>query len=119
MVEVRGTNSKQTVFGRLVALRQLYTQCPLNRHFLQQARLKMPNQYKPLRVFLSCLKLGFPHRSQVPLSIAPLDLVETHIRRYHAQGVSFDKMVPLLAKHYDTDSYGLGCVSFLFSLYAS
>ena len=71
----------------------------------------MPNQHKPLRAFLSYLEL-FSSITQV---IAPLDLVETHIRRYHAQGVSFDKMVPLLSKHYDTDSYGLGCVSFSFS----
>jgi len=43
--------------------------------------------------------------------VAPLDLIETHIRRYHSQAVSFDKMVVFLRKHYDTDSYGLGYVS--------
>ena len=42
--------------------------------------------------------------------IAPLELIEEHIRRYHEQGFSFDKMVPLLKKHFDQEVYGLGCV---------
>jgi hypothetical protein len=47
--------------------------------------------------------------------LAPLDLVEVHIRSLYSQGVTYEKMVPLLRKHYDTNSYGLGYVSFSFS----
>ena len=43
-------------------------------------------------------------------SLAPIHIVETHIRRFHAQGVSYDKMIPMLRKHYDTNAYGLGYV---------
>ena len=35
--------------------------------------------------------------------IAPLELIEEHIRRYHEQGFSRDKMVLLLKKHYDEE----------------
>lgn len=44
------------------------------------------------------------------LILVPLELIEEHIRQYHAQGFSFDKMVPLLKKHYDNEVYGLGSV---------
>ena len=47
--------------------------------------------------------------------LAPLHLVEEHIRRFHSQGISYEKMVPLLKKHYDTDTYGLGYVLYPFS----
>jgi len=40
--------------------------------------------------------------------IAPLPLVESDIRRFHSQGISIPKMVVLLRKHYDTDTYGIG-----------
>jgi len=45
--------------------------------------------------------------SQIEL-IAPLALIESDIRRFHSQGVSIIKMVSLLRKHYDTDTYGIG-----------
>jgi hypothetical protein len=45
--------------------------------------------------------------SQIEL-VAPLALVESDIRRFHSQGVSITKMVHLLKKHYDTDTYGIG-----------
>ncbi|KAF8488655.1 hypothetical protein F5888DRAFT_1952455 [Russula emetica] len=47
----------------------------------------MPNQHKPC---------------------PPLPLIESDIRRFHSQGVSIPKMVLLLKKHYDTDTYGIG-----------
>jgi hypothetical protein len=40
--------------------------------------------------------------------VAPLALIELDIRRFHSQGVSISKMVRLLRKHYDTDTYGIG-----------
>ena len=40
--------------------------------------------------------------------VAPLALVEPDIRRFHSQGISIAKMVDLLRKHYDTDTYGIG-----------
>ena len=45
--------------------------------------------------------------SQIEL-VAPLALIELDIRRFHSQGVSVPKMVQLLKKHYDTDTYGIG-----------
>jgi hypothetical protein len=39
--------------------------------------------------------------------IAPLELVESQIQRFHARRVSLDKMVSLREKHYDTNIYGL------------
>lgn len=56
----------------------------------------------------------FPIDSTYKGPLAPLPLVETHIRRFHTQSVSFEKMVPLLKKHYDTDVYSLGYVFLLF-----
>lgn len=53
----------------------------------------MPNQYKP---------------------VVPIELVEQYIRLFHSQNVLIKKMLPLLSKHYDTETYGLGCV--LYSL---
>lgn len=47
----------------------------------------MPNQHKPC---------------------PPLALIESNVRRFHSQGVSIAKMVQLLKKHYDTDTYGIG-----------
>jgi len=47
--------------------------------------------------------------------LAPLDLVKTHIQQFHVQEIPYNKMVILLRKHYDTDTYGLGCVSLHFS----
>lgn len=38
--------------------------------------------------------------------IAPFELIEEHIWRYHEQGFSFDNMVSLLKKHYDNEVYG-------------
>jgi hypothetical protein len=68
----------------------------------------MPGKPKPCRMFL--LK-NFELTEFIEILVAPLDLVETHIRRYHSQGVSFDRMVVFLRKDYDTVSYGLGYVS--------
>jgi len=70
----------------------------------------MANQNKPCCVF-------FPNPPPLPwlmneVFLAPLDLVEKHIWRFYTQGVSYAKMVPLLWKHYDMNSYGLGYNSF-------
>jgi hypothetical protein len=59
--------------------------------------------YVPLCLFSLLIQLTRHH-------IAPLELIKAHIRRFHALGISYEKMIPLLATHYDTDSYGLGCV---------
>lgn len=47
--------------------------------------------------------------------LAPLDLVKMHIQQFHMQEIPYDKMVLLLRKHYDMDTYGLGCISYHFS----
>jgi len=39
---------------------------------------------------------------------APIEVVEPHIRHFHSLGVPVKKMVPLLEKHYDRESYSLG-----------
>jgi len=68
----------------------------------------MPNQWKPCResfnVFITCKS----HR--ISCHVAPIELVENYIRQFHLQGVSLKKMLPMLSKHYDTETYGLGCV---------
>jgi len=46
--------------------------------------------------------------------VAPIKLVEDHIHRLHLAGVSKKQMLPKLSRHYDTESYGLGCI--LYSL---
>ncbi len=74
---------------------------PLLRHFST-----MPNQHKPCRPF-SFLQFFLAKSSQIKL-VAPLTLIEPDIRRFHSQGVSVPKMVHLLRKHYDTDTYGIG-----------
>ena len=68
----------------------------------------MPGKHKPCCMFL--LK-KFELTEFIEILVAPLDLVETHIRRYYSQGISFDRMVVFLRKDYDTVSYGLGYVS--------
>jgi len=45
--------------------------------------------------------------------VAPIELLEGHIRQLHLQSVLIPKMLPLLSKHYDTEAYGLGCILFI------
>jgi hypothetical protein len=60
----------------------------------------MPNQYKPSRMPSLSIHGAFQLENNF---IAPLELIEEHIRRYHEQGFSRDKMVLLLKKHYDEE----------------
>ena len=60
---------------------------------------------------MCCPPFSLTYITYKGIILAPLCLIKMHIRWFHAQGVSYEKMVPMLRKHYDTDSYGLRCVS--------
>jgi hypothetical protein len=66
----------------------------------------MPNQHKPCCLFFFC-NFFLAKSSQIKL-VAPLTLIEPVIWQFHSQGVSIPKMVHLLKKHYDMDTYGIG-----------
>lgn len=93
---------------RVVDVPEYFSQHSSDFLSLPQHSSAMPNQHKPCRLFFFFTLLALPtHLAWINFT-APLALIESDIRRFHSQGVSIPKMVPLLRKHYDTDLFGIG-----------